>query len=72
MANPQALKKFEQEPLSMRLIRGFCSTPEIYETYSTQYREFFREVWVAVENDELTEEEGRELLEDCRNVSDWT
>lgn len=68
MANPQALKEYEKEPLHMRILRGFCSDVRIYDAYSTRYQELFSLVWGAVEKGELTEQQGRQILEECRNV----
>lgn len=68
MAIPQTLKQYEKEPFRMRIRRGFCSDVRIYEEYSANYRKLFSLVWDAVQNGELTEEEGREIMEKGRNV----
>lgn len=65
MANPQELKKFEKIPFRLRILKGFCEDPHLYEVYKTNYGELFHEVWVAVEKDELTLEQGRD-------VATWT
>lgn len=72
MANPQSLKELEKIPFRLRVLRGFCEDLRPYELYVTQYHELFQEVWAAVENDELTVKEGREILEECQNISAWT
>lgn len=68
MRNKQLFKEFEKEPLFMRFLRGFCSDPAIYEEYSKNYRALFFSVKVAVENGEISEEKGRSILKECRDV----
>lgn len=58
--------KFEKAPSLIQFMNMFGSDNRAYKDYMRNYKKLLVAVTVAVEENAMSEEEGRNLLEQCR------